>query len=332
LVKLRQLAFRSRVCARTRSVATVVNLPDQDYAVSVLPSIGQADPESSTLHHRHVDVGSATLYVAEAGASGNRPLVVLLHGFPEFWWSWRHQIPALADAGFHVVAPDMRGYHLSDKPRKVSEYGGDVLEADLAGLIRALGKEKAVVVGHDWGGVVAWSFAERHPHMLERLALVNAPHPERMGQGLRTLRQLLKSWYIFLYQLPYVPEWLLTRNDFRILRSTFEGDGIGPEAVEQYVEAAKKGENLRGAVNYYRASVRAVVMGKAPPRQRIETPTLVVWGERDRFLGKELAIPDPRWVPNARVEFLPSASHWVQHDAPEQLNELLIEFLADLSA
>jgi pimeloyl-ACP methyl ester carboxylesterase len=274
-----------------------------------------------------VDVGEVRLHVARAGRGGS-PLVVLLHGFPEFWWSWRHQLVALAAAGCNVVAPDLRGYHLSDKPRRVSDYGMEHLERDVAGLIRASGAARAVVVGHDWGGALAYSFAEHHPEMVERLAVLNVPHPERLLRGLRTPKQLLKSAYMLYFQLPVLPELALTARDFRGLRGVFEADGRPPEDIAPYVEAARNaGDRLRGGLNYYRASLRDALLGSAPSFEPIRVPTLVIWGQQDRFLGEELAAPDPRLVPNARVERIPAATHWVQQDAPETVNRLLLEFI-----
>jgi pimeloyl-ACP methyl ester carboxylesterase len=280
------------------------------------------------VRQKFVDVGEVRLHVAEAGAPGG-PLVVLLHGFPEFWWSWRHQIGALADAGFHVIAPDLRGFHLSDKPRAVRAYRLDRLAADVAGLIDAHGAPRAAVVGHDWGANVAWMFAQRYPSMITHLAIINVPHPRRsIEDGLRSLSQLRKSWYIFFFQLPVLPEWWLSKNDFQTVRRFFEEDGMAPADAERYVEAARAaGDNLRAGVNYYRALLRQVAAGRAPAWGRIDTPTLIVWGEKDRYIDRDLADPGTTAVPHRRLEFIANASHWVQYDAPERVNELLLEFL-----
>ncbi|HEY3079476.1 MAG TPA: alpha/beta hydrolase [Chloroflexota bacterium] len=280
----------------------------------------------------YAELGDVRLHYVEAGRG---PLVVLLHGFPEFWYSWRHQIRALAGAGFRVVAPDMRGYNLSDKPPGVAAYDLDALVEDVARLIRERGAERAVVVGHDWGGGVAWAFAMRHPEMLERLVVLNCPHPARLFDGLRTLRQLRKSWYMFFFQLPRLPEASMRSGDFALLRRTLRADAARPDAfgaedVERYVAALSQPGALTGGINYCRAMFR-----RSPARRRgairpITAPVLVVWGERDRYLGPELAEPDPTLVPNARVERLPDASHWAQVDRPERVNALLLDFLADL--
>ncbi len=281
-------------------------------------------PSVPVVSHVHVDVGELRLHCAVAGPESG-PLVVLLHGFPEFWWSWRHQIPALAAAGYRVVAPDMRGYNLSDQPFGIEAYRIEKLVGDVAGLLRAFGRERAHVVGHDWGGFVAWEFAMRRPEMTERLVILNVPHPREMLKGLRRPAQLKKSWYMFLFQLPGIPERVLSRKDFDFLRRTFKGY---PRAdVDKYVEAARRARNLNGPLNYYRAALQGAARGRVPAYRPIPASTLVIWGEQDAFLGKEMARPDARWVPDARVEFLPNASHWVQIDAPNEVNALLLAHL-----
>jgi pimeloyl-ACP methyl ester carboxylesterase len=279
--------------------------------------------------HRYADLGGVRLHYVEAGEG---PLVVLLHGFPEFWFSWRFQIPALAEAGFRVVAPDMRGYNLSDKPKGVESYALERLARDVERLIGALGEERAVVVGHDWGGIVAWAVAMLHPERVERLVILNVPHPERFSGGLRTPRQLLKSLYAFFFQIPWLPEKVLRAGDFAIVRSVFRNDPVRPgtfgeDDIDRYVEALSRPGALTAAINYYRALARRAPALARKLRRRIEAPVLVIWGQRDLFLVPELARPDPALVPDVRVERLPDASHWVQQDRPERVNALLLEFL-----
>ncbi|MBN9166279.1 MAG: alpha/beta fold hydrolase [Myxococcales bacterium] len=288
--------------------------------------------------HRVVDVGQVRLHVAEARPKGldgdgrpipaDVPLVVFLHGFPEFWWSWRHQLTAAAKAGLWAVAPDMRGYNESEKPRATSDYEVEKLAGDIAGLIRALGRKKAIVVGHDWGAVVAWAFANEYPEMLERLAILNVPHPLAMMRGLRRPAQLMKSWYMFFFQLPFVPERLIATGDFSMIRRTFRADGVPAEDIERYVAALRVPGAVRSALAYYRASIRRVLTGRVPRMHTIDKPVLIVWGDKDRFLGSEMAEPPKRFVPHARVVHIPEASHWVQNDAPAKVNELLLEFVA----
>jgi len=298
---------------------------------------GSAAPErrADGFLHRTVDVGDVRLHVAEARPSavdaaaevpGDVPLVVFLHGFPEFWWSWRHQLTALSRAGFWAVAPDMRGYNESDKPEGVAAYEVEKLAADVAGLVRALGRKDAIVVGHDWGAVVAWYVAQLHPDVVTRLAILNVPHPLEMQRGLRHPDQLRRSWYMFFFQLPSVPEKMIARDDYAYLRSTFASDGFDKEDIEHYVDAMRVPGARTSAVNYYRAALRRVLKASTPRAARIDVPVLVIWGDQDRYLRKEMATPPARFVPNARVVHIPEASHWVQNAAPEKVNELLVGF------
>lgn len=287
---------------------------------------------------REVDAGEVHLHVVEARppeappagpVPDDVPLVVFLHGFPEFWWSWRHQLKAFAEAGFWAVAPDMRGYGESDKPSAVSAYEVERIAADVAGLLGALGREKAFIVGHDWGAVIAWTFAQLYPAMTERLAILNVPHPLQMVRGLRRPAQLRKSWYIFFFQLGRLAERMVERDDYAYLRRTFRADGVPDDEAEIFVRAIAKPRVLTSAMNYYRASVRRVFRGRLPQTSRIEMPVLVIWGDGDRYLGKEMAEPPARFVPNARVVHLPGVSHWVQNAAPDKVNELLLGFVQE---
>jgi len=287
--------------------------------------------EAKSLTHRHIDLGEVRLHIAEAGEG---PLVLLLHGFPEMWYSWRHQIQDLAEHGFHVVAPDLRGTNLSDKPPNSRRYGLDTLAGDVAALITMLGEERAAVVGHDWGAAVGWWFAMRHPDRLTRLGILNVPHPERFWRSLRSFRQLRRSWYIFFFQLPWLPEYILTKNDHAALRHILQNDPLRPDAmtpqdIEKYVAAANRSGGLRGGINFYRALLRRNPVKLIRRVRRIDAPVIVIWGERDRYLGTDLAEPSPELVPHCRVERVPDASHFVQLDCPERVNELLVDFLSE---
>jgi pimeloyl-ACP methyl ester carboxylesterase len=286
---------------------------------------------SPDVTHGEARVGAGIrLHYTEAGEG---PLVVLLHGFPEFWYGWRHQIPALAQAGLRVVAPDMRGYNLSDKPAGWRAYNIELLVGDIADLIRDLGEERAYVVGHDWGAAVAYATTMRHQELVRRLAILNAPHPTRMLEGFRTLRQLRKSWYMFFFQLPVLPERALARDGFslakRSLRAGSAPGSFSDEDLERYVAAPSQPGALTGMINYYRAVFRQSPRAYATRMRPIEAPTLVIWGERDRALGAQLAEPSRSLVPNIRMEWLPEAGHFVQHDAPQRVNELLAGFLRE---
>lgn len=274
--------------------------------------------------HRHVNVGEVSLHIAEAG-DPSKPLVVFLHGFPEFWYSWRHQLEALAKAGYWCVAPDLRGYNDSDKPEGVESYALEKLVGDVAGLIGALGREKAHVVGHDWGAIIAWAFAQQRPELLEKLAILNVPHPVAFQRGIRTAKQLFKSWYMFFFQIPWLPEKAIAAFDYRALRQGFPS--FSREDQDRYVAAMATPGARTATIAYYRSIIRRFFRGDLPKPTRIEAPVLVIWGDRDAFLGVELAEPPPEWVPNARVVHVPEASHWVQNDAPERVNELLLSFL-----
>jgi pimeloyl-ACP methyl ester carboxylesterase len=276
----------------------------------------------------YADLGEARLHYVEAGEG---PLVILLHGFPECWLSWSFQIPALAAAGFRVVAPDMRGYNLSSRPREVAAYDLDLLAADVRDLIRERGAERAHVAGHDWGAAVAWATAMNHPEVVERLAILNVPHPRRMLQGLRRPRQLARSWYMFAFQLPWLPERAARARRWWGWRRLFEREAMPgvytAEDVERYIEAWSQPGAATGMLNYYRAAFRQTPRRAEARIRRVDAPTLVIWGERDRHLGAELAEPDRADVPNLeRVVRLPEASHWVHRDEATRVSELLVEF------
>ncbi len=279
--------------------------------------------------HRRAVVNGVGLHYVEAGSG---PLVVLLHGFPEFWYSWRHQIPALAAAGFRVLAPDLRGYNESDKPAGVASYCLPLLAADVAALVSHAGAARAHVVGHDWGGAIAWWLAMHRPEVVARLAVLNAPHPAALLRELRTLRQLLRSWYVFFFQLPWLPEWLLSAGGHARLERTLRREPLRPgafteEDIRRYKEALSRPGALTAALNYYRAAFRHPAEARAT--RPIQAPALLIWGEHDRYLGQRLTEGLEPWAPGLRVERLPEASHWVQNDAPERVNRLLIEFLRD---
>jgi epoxide hydrolase 4 len=290
-----------------------------------MPANSSSDPWT----HHFAPINGIRLHYVEAGSG---PLVILLHGFPEFWYSWRHQIPVLAKAGFRVVAPDLRGYGESDKPRGVQAYQIELLTADVLALIHHLGYSSAHIVGHDWGGGIAWSMTMQFPTAVERLAILNCPHPAILFQQIRQPWQLFKSWYIFFFQVPFLPECLFRLNGLAALMRTLRRDPVRPDAftaedVERYRLALARPGALTAAINYYRAAFRRN-LGRVPPGMKpIAQPTLVIWGERDRYLDLRLLDGLNAWVPNLRIERLADASHWVQNDAPQRVNPLLVEFL-----
>ena len=277
---------------------------------------------ASGIREGYAEVGDVRLHYVEAG---DGPLVVLLHGFPEFWYGWRQQIAPLVEAGFRVVAPDQRGYNLSSKPEGFRDYTADKLAADVRGLIRELGAESAMVVGHDWGGTVAWTLAMNHPEVVDRLAILNAAHPRKLNEGLRNPGQLLRSWYFFFFQFPKWPEHKARARNWRFFKR-FLRDANPPytdEELERYAAAWSQPGAAKAMIDYYRAAVRLGSKQKVLP---IEAPTLVIWGQGDRYLGRKLAEPHAEDVPDLRVERLDDASHWVHRDQAERVNELLVDF------
>lgn len=275
--------------------------------------------------HHHATVNGVRLHYVEAGAG---PLVLLLHGFPEFWYGWRHQIPALAEAGFRVVAPDMRGYATSGKPEGVESYRVEHLVEDAAGLGRHLGEERAHLVGHDWGGMVAWYLAMHRPEALDRLVVLNAPHPAAFAREILKPDQMLRSSYAAFFQLPALPEATLRAGDFALLARVFREEPARPGAftdqdIERYREALSQPGALTSMLHYYRAFARY----QRPEVRRIDVPTMLVWGERDPHLVVRLTEGLEEWVPGIRVERIPEASHWVAADVPDRVNRLLAGFL-----
>jgi pimeloyl-ACP methyl ester carboxylesterase len=280
-------------------------------------------------NHERFDVGEVSLH---AVVEGSGPPVLLLHGFPEFWYSWRAQLPALAAAGFRAVAPDLRGYNESDRPEGIGHYTVDKLVADAAGLARAVAPGgKVHVVGHDWGGGIAWALAHHHPELVDKLVILNAPHP------LLTKRKLFTSpttalglWHFFFFQLPFVPEQAMLNNGF--LKAALRGlatrkDAFSDDDLAQYAAALRKPGAATAMLNYYRA-LRYQLDLKLPGR--ISAPTMVIWGDKDKALPAHLLDGLPRYVQGPlRIEHIADASHWVQHDAAERVNELLIRFLRD---
>ena len=279
--------------------------------------------------HREAVVNGVRLHYVEAGRG---PLVVLLHGFPDFWYSWRLQIPALARAGFRVLAPDLRGYNLSEKPAGVDSYHLPLLTGDVAALIRHAGAERATVVGHDWGGVLAWHLAMTRLECVERLAILNAPHPALFRRELRRPAQRLRSWYILFFQLPFLPELVCRWHRFALLRRTLAAGAVnrGPQGKRElalYVEALARPGALTAALNYYRAVVRDMRQKVVPEPTVIDVPTLVLWGEADPFLGRRLTEGLEEWVRNLRLARFPRVGHWIQIQAAAEVDRVLVAFL-----
>jgi pimeloyl-ACP methyl ester carboxylesterase len=278
--------------------------------------------------HRTVATNGIHLHVVEAGSESG-PLLILLHGFPEFWYAWHRQIEPLAAAGFHVLIPDQRGYNLSDKPKKIADYNIDTLARDVVGLIDEAGAAKAYVVGHDWGGAVAWWLGIKHPERLEKLVLLNIPHPVVMQRAVRKdPAQRKKSSYIFFFQLPWLPERSFRKHHFARGVQSLQGSsrpGTFSDAdLDLYREAWSQPDEVRSMIHWYRASLRAQPEPPASPRVRV--PTLLLWGTKDRFLGREMAQPSIDLCDDGRLVLVEEASHWIQHEEPERVTRELLGF------
>jgi len=282
------------------------------------------------IHYQTVRANGIDFNVATAG-SGKR-LALCLHGFPESSFSWRYQIPLLARLGYLVWAPDLRGYGRSSRPLGVAAYAFENLEEDVAALIEASGAQDVVLIGHDWGALIAWNYAMFGRLPIAKLIIMNVPHPALAERGLRTLRQLMKSWYIFFFQLPKIPEWALARNGCEPIGRAFHNMAIDksrfpPEVLRVFQDAAAQPGALTAMLNYYRALFRGLRASRRRGTPRIETPTLVIWGEVDAALGKELSYGTDRYVNNLTLRYLPNVSHWVQQEAPETVNAMMEAWL-----
>jgi epoxide hydrolase 4 len=269
------------------------------------------------------------LHAAVAGPADG-PLVVLLHGFPEFWWGWRRQIAPLAAAGLRVLAPDQRGYNLSDKPEGRRAYALDTLADDVLGLADALGRERFAVAGHDWGAVVAWHLAARNPERIERAAVLNGPHPATMRRYVRAHPgQAVRSWYVGFFQAPVLPELVLGAADFALLRralgATARPGTFTAEDQRRYRAAWMQPGALTAILNWYRALPMAAAGSVRPGRVRV--PVRIIWGDRDAALESGLAEAGLALCDQGEAFHLPNATHWVQHEEPERVNRLLVEFL-----
>ncbi len=270
------------------------------------------------------------LHLVLAGPAEGTP-VLLLHGFPEFWYGWRRQIMALAAKGFRVIAPDQRGYNLSSAPKDVASYGLQHLSQDVRHILDHFDIEKVFLAGHDWGAAVAWTTAILHPERIEKLAILNVPHPAVMLSTIRkSPRQMLKSWYIAFFQIPGLADWLMSRNNFagivRMLKASSKADTFSEQDINEYRKAYANSDGLTGMINWYRAMAR---FRPALPRNiHLEMPVRILWGKNDIALSAEMAEQSLKYCKNGELIFFENATHWVQHDEPEQINNHLTTFFS----
>jgi pimeloyl-ACP methyl ester carboxylesterase len=280
------------------------------------------------LEHHQVDVGEVTLHVVTAGPADGVP-VLLLHGFPEFWFGWARQLGPLVEAGYRVIVPDQRGYNTSDKPRRTRDYRIEKLVGDVIGLVDALQLDRPVLVCHDWGGAVGWQTVLTYPDRFRAFVPINMPHLGVMNRELRRWRQLKKSWYIFAFQLPGVAERLLSARDCQKLVGALFANTVHRPFTEddliRYREAWTQPGAIRAMVSWYRAIARHGA--PLPPQATVELPSRMIWGRHDKALGFPMVEPSMAYLPNGDLHVIEDAGHFVQHDCPDQVNALLLDFL-----
>src|SRR3569832_470068 len=271
--------------------------------------------------------GEVTLHVAEAGPKDG-PLVILLHGFPEFWFGWRHQIGALAAAGYRVVAPEQRGYNLSDKPKGIARDDIDILAADVIALAAHYTSEPFFLVGHDWGAGVAWWVATRYPQSVRRMGVLNCPHPQVWLHAARNdPAQRRASWYVAAFQIPFLPEAMMRGGNYRAMVAAIRQSTtpVSDEEIERYREAWRQPGELTATINWYRAAARhrfdPVSQGSIVP------PVTIVWGQRDPYVLQALAEARKALCADGSLIFVPEATHWVAQDVPGRVNAILLDFL-----
>jgi pimeloyl-ACP methyl ester carboxylesterase len=276
-----------------------------------------------------VENANVRLHAIDAGPKEG-PVLILLHGFPEYWYSWHRQIAPLAAAGFRVIVPDQRGYNQSSKPPGVNSYAMPELVSDVIAIADHLRQRQLFLAGHDWGAAVAWSVALLHPQRVSRLAILNVPHPLVMFRHLKTnWRQLRKSWYMFFFQLPWLPEKLFSRSNFHFGERSLLGSSrtgtFSADDFARYRAAWSQPGALTGMINWYRAAFRHHTHF---PDTRVHVPTRILWGERDIFLSAEMARDSLRYCDDAELFTFAEASHWLQHEEPQLINKHLIEFFS----
>jgi pimeloyl-ACP methyl ester carboxylesterase len=294
----------------------------------VSPSWTPAADSGITL--RTAVANGLTFEVAEAGVGDH--LALCLHGFPELNFSWRYQMPLLAELGYRVWAPNQRGYGASSRPIGVEQYSADRIVADAAALFDASGARKLTLVAHDWGGAIAWMFAINRARPIERLVVMNLPHPICFAEALKHWPQRRRSWYMAAFQLPWLPEAALTARDAAAIRHAFRGMAVDKsrfpaDVLDVYAAAAQRPGAATAMVNWYRAAARHRDRMALSNGGRVEVPTLLVWGEEDSALGLETLNGTERFVPDLTIRRLPGVSHWVQQEAPEAVNAILADWL-----
>jgi pimeloyl-ACP methyl ester carboxylesterase len=281
---------------------------------------------TATLQHQFIETNGIRLHYV---IQGSGPLLLLLHGFPEFWYTWRHQIPVFAEH-FTVVAVDLRGYNDSDKPPDVRDYTLNELTKDVTGVVTGLGYDQCVLVGHDWGGAIAWNVAYEHPDLIEKLIILNCPHPRRFVEGLRNPMQWLRSAYIGFFQLPFLPELLLQANDYQFIDNAFDNMAVNRSAISEtdvqaFKTAIARTGALQAGLNYYRNLLSPGLFQQEWPV--LEVPTLMIWGEDDPAFETALAEGTENYVRDFHLRYISQCGHWVPQEFPTLVNQYMAEFL-----
>jgi pimeloyl-ACP methyl ester carboxylesterase len=279
------------------------------------------------IKHSDYDFGGVTLHVAEAG-NPNGKVIIFLHGFPEFWYGWHKQLDYFTDKGYRVMAPDQRGYNGSSKPKGVKAYTIEKLTGDIIGLIQQATAEKVYLVGHDWGGAVAWALAQHHSHLLEKLIVLNMPHPEVMEENLKkNPKQMLRSWYAGFFQLPVLPEITSSASHYSVLKRSMKASAkegtFSEEDMRHYKTAWQQKGALTAMINWYRAykySARDIT-------REVTIPTLLLWGKQDTFLTYTMAEPSIDKCTNGKLIYLEDATHWLHHEKPDEVDSYIYNFI-----
>ncbi|MCB1180370.1 MAG: alpha/beta hydrolase [Leptospiraceae bacterium] len=283
----------------------------------------------SLFEHEYVRTNGVNLHIVK---KGNGPLIIFLHGFPEFWYSYRHQLLDFSK-DFTAVAIDNRGYNESDKPVGVDSYRLEELVKDVKGIIEYLGFEKCTLVAHDLGGIIAWQLAYSHPEILDNLIILNCPHPMKYSRELKNPTQIFKSWYIYFFQLPIIPEFLISINNFQgieeiFLKITEAKHKFEKSDLEKYRKMASKENGITSMLNYYRNVFKFLpLLEKSNMNKKLNVPTLIIWGEDDKVLSKSLTYDMGEFLSNFEIKYIPDCSHWVQQEEPELVNQYIREFL-----
>jgi pimeloyl-ACP methyl ester carboxylesterase len=284
--------------------------------------------KTADIKSKQYRLNNINIHVIEAGPEAGMPMI-FLHGFPDFWYGWKDQIAFFADCGYRVIVPDQRGYHLSGKPKGVKAYRCKHLMDDILSLIELLDLKDVHLVGHDWGGIVSWLLGIYHPQQFKTITILNAPHPGVLRKRISP-KQILRSWYIYLFQLPWIPEWLFGRNNFKLLRKSMLKMALpgtfSTRDMERYTQAWKG--SLKTMINWYRA-IRVSEEFKENLRapKKVSLPLLMLWGKQDLSLDFSLAMASMDFASKGKMQTFPDATHWLQHEKSAEVNRAILNFI-----